>query len=61
VARHLIGLTDAQLGLLFAAASVIPYGDRDRFLRAFADQLHAHPALNDAAIRGALAAALIEV
>ncbi len=58
-ARFAIALTNAQLGMVFAAAELVHYGQRDRLLRAFAEQLTDRP-ITDEAVRRALAHSLTE-
>jgi hypothetical protein len=53
-----LGLSDAQLGLLFAAASQLEQRDRSCFLTSFADQLSNKEDANDLATAEALVAAL---
>jgi hypothetical protein len=55
-----LGLSDTQLGLLFAAASLIKQHDRHAFLAAFADQLSNNKQADDLTTALALASALLE-
>jgi hypothetical protein len=58
---HPLGLSDSQLGLLFAAAALIEQHDRSGFLNAFADRLSSTPNNTDnIATTLALASALLE-
>ena len=60
----MIALTDAQLGLLFAAAAVVPYAERERFLIAFAAAIEKgtrkSTSPTDDAIRAAIVSALTD-